>query len=243
MFKQNDLIYLSLNNEINQPRIVKKVVEAFVKLTIGDIIGNTKDNLLFENTYELISHRVYGLSKEAFADTTYLELVFLMNDFIAERPNDDVNALIEFQRLTYKLVAMIHRSSHPICVMLRSVSVQALFNYLNGIHSGAIAVSMDEYLQISLDLFYQFVDATPRSITLKSLINQLISMSNLYLVPWDDFSKLEDMAIDIFRVYKVLFFEFFCYSMYNRWDGRKYMHKNGIKCFDVRYPARRKKAV
>ena len=237
------MVYLSQNKVISDPRIVKKVTEAFVKLTVADIIGNTETSKLFHEMYALISQKVGGLTEAGLANTTYLELIFLTQDFFTVCRKNGTDSAVKLQRIVYLLMNMLNNSTNPICNMLKSVSVNALYRYLNEIHRGMLTVAIDEYDNVAFRLFYHIVNGDTRNMTLKSVISNIISLSRIYIVPWNNFNQLENMAIDIYRINKVLFFDFFRLSMYNRWDGRKYMNRMGLSHYKYMYPFRRKKAA
>ena len=105
-----------------------------------------------------------------------------------------------------------------------------------------LTVAIDEYDNVAFRLFYHIVDGDFRHMTLKSVMSQVLSLSRIFIVPWSDFKTLEKTSIDVYRICRILFFDFFRHSMYNRWDGRKYMSRMGMPQDNYGSPYRRKKS-
>ncbi len=226
MFKQKDLDVLENSPVITERRLVKKIVEAFLKTPLGQLFNNEN---VFDSLYSLISTNVYGLTHKKLSEMTYLELIFLFRDTIVAKETDPKTADYQSMRLTYILHSMINSSRDPICNLLKSVSVGSLVSYVDSIHCGVLKEcreSISQNAKMLRDFNGDFNALTLAGIIEKGRLAMTVTFNPL--AEPEDYQAYYEQTYSVYKLYRTLIYEQFATALYNRWDLRKFLKKMSL---------------
>lgn len=226
MFKQKDLDVLENSPVITERRLVKKIVEAFLKTPLGQLFTN---ETAFDSLYDMLTENVFGLTKKKLSEITYLELIFLFRDTFMLREIDPKTADYQSMRLTYILHSMINSSRDPICNLLKSVSVGSLVSYVDSIHWGVLK-ECRESISKNAKMLRDF-NGDLNALTLAGIIEKgRLAMTVTFnpLAQPEDYQAYYEQTHSVYKLYRTLIYEQFATALYNRWDLKKFLKKKRL---------------